>query len=81
MRALSLERDRRRASAPRLIADLAELFAVNRVSELRTESLNVKLLDAATNLFVRRESDGERSVFELRVLTQDIDHRHDLGAT
>src|SRR5215212_8375290 len=79
MRALSLERDRRSARAPRLVADLAELFAVNCVRELRSETLYVKLLDTRADLFIGRESDRECSVFDLRVLTQDIDHRHDLG--
>src|SRR6185369_8209602 len=81
MRALTLERDCGGARAPRFITNLAELFAVNRVSELRSEALNVKLLDASTDFFIGRERDRECSVFDLRILTQDVDHRHDLGAT
>src|SRR5215213_1982356 len=59
MRALSLERNRRGARAPRLIADLAELFAVNCVREFRSEVFNVKLLHASAKLFIWCERDGE----------------------
>ncbi len=79
MRALALERDRRRARAPRFIADLAELSAVNGVSDLRAEAFDVKLLDARADFFVRSESDRDRSVFDLRILAQRVDHRHDFG--
>src|SRR6185503_12859786 len=74
MRALALERDGGSTRAPRFVADLAELFTVNRVSELRSKAFNVKLLDARSNLFVRCEGDRECSVFDLRILAQDIDH-------
>src|SRR6185295_7674867 len=80
MRTLSLKRDRRRTRAPRLVADLAELFTVNSVSELRSKTFHVKLVDTASDFFIRRERDRERAMFDLRILTQDIDHRHDLGA-
>src|SRR3954452_15648120 len=80
MRALALERDRRSARAPRLVADLPKLFAVDSVSDLRPKTFHVKLLNAAADFFIRRERDRERAVFDLWVLTQDVDHRHYLGA-
>ena len=80
MRALAFERDGGGARAPGFVANLAERFAVNGVSELRAETLDVKLVDAAADFFVRREGDRERAVFDLRVLHQGVDHRHDLGA-
>src|SRR5205814_9056450 len=46
VRALALEYDRRRARAPRLVTDFAELFTVNCVSEFRPERFHVKLVDA-----------------------------------
>src|SRR5690349_4748468 len=64
MRALALECDCRSARAPCLVADLTELFAVDRISELRSETFHIKLLDAPANLFIRRESDRERAVFD-----------------
>src|SRR5215510_12927424 len=63
MRALALECNCRGACAPRLIADLSELFTVNSVSHLRTERFYVKLLDTTADFLVRNESDRERSVF------------------
>ena len=79
MRALALERDRRRARAPRLVADLAELATVNRVSDLCAEAFHVKLLDTRADFFVRRKSDRDRAAFDLRILFERVDHRHDFG--
>src|SRR6185503_8265311 len=80
MRALSLKCDRRRACTPRLIADLAELSAVDRVSELCAKRFDVKLLDSPSNLFVRSKRDRKRAALDLRVLLERVDHRHDFGA-
>ena len=77
---LPLKGDGSGARAPRFVADLAELFAVDRVGELGAESLDVKLVDAGSDFFIRREGDRDRAVFDLRVLHQRIDHRHDLSA-
>src|SRR5215203_5079022 len=79
MRALPLERYRSGACAPRLITNLTELFSVNRVSDFCAEAFHVKLLNAGTDLFIRRESNRKRAVFDLRILTQCVDHRHDLS--
>src|SRR5262245_57258254 len=59
MRALALKRHSGCARAPRLSADLTQLFTVNGVSELCAEGLHVKLLDAPAHFFVRRESNRD----------------------
>ena len=79
MRALALEGDRGRARAPGFVANLTELFAVNGVGELGAKPFDVKLLDAAADFFIRRERDRNGAVFDLRVLHERIDHRHDFG--
>ena len=43
------------------------------------ETFDVKLLDPAADFFVRSESDGDGAVLDLWVLTQRVDHRHDLS--
>ena len=47
MRAFAFESDGRRSRAPCFVADLAQRFAVDGVSELGAESLDVELIDAA----------------------------------
>src|ERR1044072_4948346 len=78
MRALALERDCRRARAPRLVADFSKLFAVHSLSHLRAETFYVTQLHTTADFFVGSKSDRYAAVFELRILTQDVDHRHDL---
>src|SRR3954466_16261178 len=64
MSVLSLTMNCRCARAPGLVANLAQLFAVNCVSELRAESLHVELINAAADLFVGRKGDGERAFLD-----------------
>src|SRR5258705_5021769 len=74
----TLERNGGGARAPGLIADLPECFTINGVGYLGAESLYVKFIYAASDFVIRRESDRQRAVFDLRILTQRIDHGHDL---
>src|SRR5437868_5349352 len=69
---LSLKMGGRGACAPGLVADLTQLFAVNRVSEQRAEAFDVELVYAAADFFVGRKGDGERAVLDLRVAAQDV---------
>src|SRR5258705_997487 len=74
----TLERNGGGARAPGLIADLAECFTINGVGYLGAESLYVKFIYAASDFLIRRESDRQRAVFDLRILTQCVNHGHDL---
>src|SRR5262245_9748659 len=55
MCALSLNRHCRCSCAPCFVADLTKSLTINCISDLRSESLNIKLFDSATNFFIRSE--------------------------
>src|SRR5512145_2168998 len=79
MSALALESDSRCARAPRFVANLSEFSAVNCVCDLRAETFDVKLLDPRANFFIRSKSYGKGPMFDLWILLQGVDHRHDFG--
>src|ERR1043166_5268667 len=79
MCALSLKRNRGCSRTPGLVADFAQSLTIHRICDLRTESFDVKLLNAAADFFIRSECDCQHSMFDLWVLTKGIDHCHDLG--
>ena len=68
-----------RLGVPSFVADVAELLAIHRIGELRSEAFNVEFFDAATNLFIRRKGDGNRAVLKLRILAQGIHHRQNFS--
>ena len=60
-----------------LIFDLAGAFAVDRIGELGAEFFQVRLVDAAADLFIGREQDLDGAVLDLRVLRQEMHRVHD----
>ena len=77
MRAHAAERDRREPRAPRLVVDLAERVAVDRVGIRRAERRDVEAVHARADLLVRRERDLDRAVRDRPVVEQGLGHRHD----
>ena len=63
----------------RLVLDIACGFAVDRIGEVGAELFQVGLVDAAADLFVRREQDLYGAVLDLRVIYQEMRGIHDLG--
>ena len=62
-----------------LVLDMARAFAVHGVGELGAELFQVRLVDAAADLFIRREQDFDRAVLDLGVVDQKLRGIHDLG--
>src|SRR5215467_10796274 len=79
MSAFALERHRGGAGTPRFVADLAQSFAVNRIGQRGTKGFHVEFFYSATNFFIGSERYGDRAMLKLRVLSQRVDHRHDLS--
>ena len=62
-----------------LVLDIPGGFAVDGVGEIGAELFQVGLVDAAADLFIRREQDLDRAVPELRVVDQEMRGIHDFG--
>ena len=62
-----------------LVLDIARAFAVHRVGEIGAELFQVRLVDAAADLFVGREQDLDGAVLDLGVVEQELRGIHDLG--
>ena len=72
-----LDRDRHLDGAERLVLELAELRAVDRVGAERAEPLDVEQRGALADLLVGRERDPQRRARQLRVRGQMRDGGHD----
>src|ERR1051326_6510411 len=68
MRVATAEGDRGEPRAPRLVADLAELTAVDGIGELRAECADIELVDAEADLLVGGEADFDPAMNDLRIL-------------
>ncbi len=62
-----------------LVLDISCGLAVDRIGKVGAELFQVGLVDAAADLFVRREQDFDRAVLDLRILNQEMRGIHDFG--
>ena len=62
-----------------LVLDMARAFAVHGVGEFGAELIQVRLVDAAADLFVRREQDLDCAVLDFPVVDQEMGGIHDFG--
>ena len=58
----AVECDGRRACRPRLVRYIAKLLAIDRIGKLRSPFLDLKFIDAAADLFIRRKGDSDVAV-------------------
>ena len=79
MGADTLDGDGGAVGGKRLVFDVAGGFAVHRIGEVGAELFQVDLVDAAADLFVRREQDLDGAVLDLRIVDQELRGIHDLG--
>ena len=63
----------------RLVVELAERLAVDRVAPLRTELLEVEKRCTVSDLLIRHEGNLERRMRKLRMLAETFQKRADLG--
>ncbi len=70
---------RRLVGRERLVDDLAPLGAVQRIREPGVQVLRQIGMDAAADLFIRREGDANRTVGQFRMLQQVAGRRHHDG--
>ena len=81
MDALSFNRNSRGSGVEGLIFNASQCPAVHGIGALRSESGNIKTVDAAADFLVRRKPDGNTAVPDLRMCQQIFSHAHDLGNT
>ena len=81
MGADAFDDDRGAIGRKRLVLDMAGGFTIHRVGEIRTELLQVGLVDTAADLLVGREQDLDSAVPDLRIGEQDLRGVHDFGDT
>ena len=74
-----VDRHAHRSRRERLDLDLAETRAVERVGDLRPESVEIEVLRPAPDLLVDRERDADRCATPLGRPREIGDRRHDLG--
>jgi hypothetical protein len=79
MDAMAADADTHLGCGERLVVDPPDLGAVQRVGEVRSECVDVEVLDAAADLLVHGEADADRRVLDLRVADEIGDRGHDLG--
>ena len=79
MGADALDGDGGAVGGKRLVLDISGGFAVHRIGEVGAELFQVDLVDAAADLFVRREQDLDGAVLDLRMVDQELRRIHDLG--
>lgn len=60
-----------------LILDMAGGLAIHRIGIIGAELLQVDLVDAAADLFVRRKEDLDRSVLDVGIIDEDLGCGHD----
>ncbi len=63
----ALDLDRRLVGRESFVDDLAHRAPVKRIGDIRAQILRQRRIDAAADLFVRRKTDPERSVPDLRI--------------
>ena len=61
------------------VLDIPGGFPVDGVGKISTELLQVDLVDAAADLFVRREQDLDGAMLDLRIVDQEMRRIHDFG--
>ena len=75
------EKDFRTGSVEVLIFQLANLSAVNRIGPFATEFLHIEMVSTGTDLFIRRKTDTDLAVFDLRMILQIFHSRDNSGHT
>ena len=81
MDAGSLNPDLAGSSVEIFIFDLADRTAVYRVSDRCAEVFHIETIRAASDLLVRRKSNADLAMRDLRVAQEIFCHRHDLRHT